>query len=112
MKKDKQKALELIKQKNNGEIKITYKEISDKTGYEKRQLIRFSQEIEKKDIEDLLVHRLTGRNSNNSAPDQEIEYIKNFKNQYPVISIAQFMDIYHEDVIWNKEMQEDVKNII
>ena len=48
LKKDKQKALELIKQKNNGEIKITYKEISYKTGYEKRQLIRFSQEIEKK----------------------------------------------------------------
>lgn len=109
LKKDKQKALELIKQKNNGEIKITYKEISDKTGYEKRQLIRFSQEIEKKDIDDLLVHGLTGRNSNNSAPDQEIEYIKNFKNQYPIISITQFMDIYHEDVIWNKEMQEDVK---
>ena len=48
LKKNKQKALELIKQKNNGEIKITYKEISDKTGYEKRQLIRFSQEIEKR----------------------------------------------------------------
>ena len=47
LKKDKQKALELVKQKNNGEIKITYKEISYKTGYEKRQLIRFSQEIKK-----------------------------------------------------------------
>ena len=109
LKKNKQKALELVKQKINGEIKITYKEIFTKTGYEKRQLIRFSQEIEKKDIDVLLVHGLAGRSSNNSAPNQEIEYIKNFKNQYPVISISQFMDIYHEDVIWNKEKIEDVK---
>ena len=112
LKKDKQKALELVKQKNNGEIKITYKEISYKTGYEKRQLIRFSQEIEKKDIDDLLVHGLTGRSSNNSAPDQEIEYIKNFKNQYPVISISQFIDIYHEDIIWKKEKKMMLKSII
>lgn len=109
MKKDKQIALELLKQKNNGEIKITYKEISNQTGYGKRQLIRLSQEIEKKDIDDLLAHKLTGKNSNNSAPRQEIEYIKNFKNQYPVISIQQFMDIYHEDIIWNPKKKDDVK---
>ena len=109
MKKDKQKALELLKQKNNGEIIITYNEISKQTGYSRMQLSRLSQEIEKKDIDDLLIHGLTGKNSNNSAPNQEIEYIKEFKNQYPVISISQFMDIYHEDVIWNKEKQDDVK---
>ena len=109
LKKDKQKALELLKQKNNGEIIITYNEISKQTGYSRMQLSRLSQEIEKKDIDDLLIHGLTGKNSNNSAPNQEIEYIKEFKNQYPVISISQFMDIYHEDVIWNKEKQDDVK---
>ena len=107
--KNKQKALELLKQKNNGELKITYGDISNQTGYGKRQLIRLSKEVEKKDIDNLLVHGLTGKNSNNSASSQEIEYIKNFKNQYPVISISQFMDIYHEDVIWNKEKQDDVK---
>ena len=48
---NKQKALELLKQKINGEIKIIYNEISNKTGYEKRQLIRLSKEIKKKDIE-------------------------------------------------------------
>jgi hypothetical protein len=109
LKKDKQIALELLKQKINGEIKITYKEISNQTGYGKRQLIRLSQETEKKDIDDLLIHKLTGKNSNNSAPRREIEYIKKFKNQYPVISIQQFMDIYHEDIIWNTKKQDDVK---
>ena len=109
LKKDKQKALDLLKQKINNEIKITYNEISKQTGYSRMQLSRFSQEIEKKDIETLLVHGLTGKNSNNSAPDQEIEYIKEFKNQYPIISISQFMDIYHEDVIWKEDKQDDVK---
>lgn len=109
MKKDKQKALKLLKQKNNGEIIITYNEIARESGYERKQINRFLNEIEKKDIEELLVHGLTGKNSNNSASTQEIEYIKEFKNQYPVISISQFMDIYHEDIIWNKEKQNDVK---
>ena len=99
----------LLKQKNNGEIKITFSEISNQTGYSRMHLNRLIKEVEKKDIDNLLVHGLTGKNSNNSAPSQEIEYIKNFKNQYPVISISQFMDIYHEDVIWNKEKQDDVK---
>ena len=109
LKKDKRKALELIKQKNNGEVKITYNEISKQTGYSKMQLNRFSRKIEKKDTNVLLVHRLTGRSSNNSSPNQEIEYIKNFNSQYPIISITQFMDIYHEDIIWKKEKQDDVK---
>ncbi len=109
MNKDKQKALELLKQKINGEIIISYQEIADKTYYSKMQIIRLSKMIEKKDIEDLLVHGLTGKNSNNSAPDEEIEYIKEFKNQYPNISIQQFMDIYHEDIIWNKKKKKDVK---
>ena len=95
MKKDKKKALELLKQKVNGEIIITYKEIANQTGYERKQINRFLNEIEKKDIDVLLVHGLTGKNSNNSVPDQEIEYIKEFKNQYPNVSISQFMDIYH-----------------
>ena len=86
--KNKKKALELLKQKNNGEIKMTYKEITKITNYSLIQIKRLSKEVEKKDIDSLLVHGLTGKNSNNSAPSQEIEYIKNFKNQYPVISIS------------------------
>lgn len=109
MLKNKRKALELIKQKINDEIKITYNEIAKQTGYNRKQINRFLNQIEKKDIDDLLVHGLTGKNSNNSVPNQEIEYIKKFKNQYPVISISQFMDIYHEDIVCNKEKQEDVK---
>lgn len=109
MEKNKQKALVLLKQKINGEIKITYDEISNHTGYEKRQLIRLSKKLKEKDIDSILVHGLTNKPSNNSVPDQEIEYIKNFKNQYPICSISQFMDIYHEDIIWNKDKQTDVK---
>ena len=109
MKKDKQKALELLKQKINGEKLITYKEITNQSGYEKRQLIRFSKDIEKKDIEEMLVHGLTGKPSNNSAPSKEIEFIKNFKTQYPVISISQFQDIYNEDIIFKPKMKSIVK---
>ena len=101
--KKQEKSFGTIKEKNNDEIKITYKEIANMTNYSLIQIKRLSKEVEKKDIDNLLVHGLTGKNSNNSAPSQEIEYIKNFKNQYPVISISQFMDIYHEDIIWNQD---------
>lgn len=108
LKKNKEKALNLLKQKNNGEIEITYNEISKQTGYSRMQLSRLSNEIEKRDIDSMLVHGLTNKPSNHSAPQQEIDYIKNFKKKYPKISISQFMDIYHEDVIWNRNKKEDV----
>lgn len=110
LKKDKKQALDLLKQKINGELVITYNEITRKSGYGERQLIRFSKEIEKKDIDSMLVHGLTNKPSNNSTPDQEIEYIRNFKKKYPKISIQQFMDIYHENVIWKNELIDDVLN--
>ena len=73
------------------------------------QLIRFSNQLNKKDIDSILVHGLTNKPSNNSPSDKEIKFIKNFKNEYPVISITQFQDIYHEDVIWNPKMANVVK---
>ena len=88
MQKDKEKALNLLKQKINGEIVITYREIGKQTNYSRMQLHRLLQQIEKKDISSLLVHGLSNKPSNNSAPTQEIEYIKNFKKKYPIITIS------------------------
>ena len=56
----------------------------------------------------MLVHANTGKSSHNSASDLEIQYLKEFKKQYPTISISQFMDIYHEDIIFNHNKLEDV----
>ena len=42
--------------------------------YEKKQINRFFNQIEKGKIDDLLVYGLTGKNFNNSTSDQEIEY--------------------------------------
>ncbi len=107
--KNKESALNLLKQKINGEIKITYYEISNKTGYSRMQLNRLSKEIEKKDISSILKHGNTGRKPSITASDQEVEYIREFKKKYPDISISQFQDIYNEDVIFNPSMQYDVK---
>ena len=65
--------------------------------------------INEKDIDSILVHGLSSKPSNNSPSTKEIEFIKNFKSQYPVISISQFMDIYHEDVIFNKNMKKEIE---
>ena len=105
---NKEYALKLIKEKINGERIISYQQISELTGYSKRHLIRLSKEIENRDIDSLLIHASTGKSPNNAASNSEIQYLKEFKKQYPNISISQIMDIYHEDVIFNTDKLEDV----
>ena len=106
--KNKKYALELIKAKINGERIITYSAIAQLSGYSERHIRRFSNEIENKDIDSMLIHSSKGKTPNNAASSSEIEYLKEFKKQYPIISISQFMDIYHEDVIFNPSMLETI----
>lgn len=97
MKKSKELALSLLSDKLRESKQITYLDIQQLTGYSKRQLIRLSKElINEKDMEDILHHA------------NEIEFICEFKTPYPNITIAQFMDIYHEDIIYNPECKDVV----
>ena len=107
---NKEYALKLVQDKMNGSNNYSYSQISSLTGFSKRHLIRLSQLISKKDIDSVLVHGLINKPSNNSPSSKEIEFIRNFKNQYPLISISQFQDIYHEDIIWNSKMSKIVKD--
>src|SRR5574344_158884 len=102
-------ALKLVQDKQNGLNNYSYSQIASITGYKKLQIVRFANQLKEKDINSMLVHGLTNKSSNNSPSDKEIEFIKNFKNKYPVISITQFQDIYHEDIIWNPKMIDIVK---
>lgn len=102
-------ALKLVQDKQNGLNNYSYPQIGTMTGYSKLQIINFSKQLNEKDIDSILVHGLTDKPSNNSPSTKEIEFIKNHKNKYPVISITQFMDIYHEDVIFKPEMKDIVK---
>ena len=98
---NKEYALKLVQDKQNGINNYSYSQINILTGYSKRQLINFSKELNEKDINSILVHGLTNKPSNNSVPDKEIEFIKNFKNKYPTISISQFQDIYQVPAFWS-----------
>ena len=106
---NKEYALKLVQDKQNGLNDYSYSQIGSLTRYTKTQIYRMSVIINKKDIDSMLVHGLTNKPSNNSPSAKEIEFIKNFKNKYPVISITQFQDIYHEDVIWNPKMKDIFK---
>lgn len=101
-------ALKLVQQKINGNDNYSYSQIAFLTGYTKMQIIRFSKLINKKDIYSVLVHGLINKPSNNAPSPKEIDFIKNFKNKYPIISISQFMDIYHEDILFNKNMKNNI----
>ena len=109
MTKNKEKALTLLKEKLDGEREISYTQLSVITGYSKMHLIRFSKELNEKDIDSILIHGNTDRKPSNTASNVELEFIREFKIQYPVISIAQFMDFYHEEIIWNIEKRNIVK---
>ncbi len=102
--KDKKYALQLLLQRQT-DPKITYQYISEQTGYERKQLSRLSKELEEKDMDTLPVHGNTGRQPVTTASDQEVSYLVKLKEPYLSIAIAQFRDIFIEDVIENPEKQ-------
>ena len=87
---NKEYALKLVQDKLNGLNNYSYSQIGSLTGFSKRHLIRLSQSLNEKDINSILVHGLTDKPSNNSPSSKEIEFIKNFKKKYPVISVPNF----------------------
>ena len=107
MAKDKALALELLMKKDQ-DASLTYGEISRRTGYDKRSLMRFANELDEKAPEEILTHGNTGRKPSLTASSSEIEYLCTLKTRYPYITIAQFRDIFIEDVIDNPVMQGDV----
>lgn len=84
MTKDKEKALDLLRQKKNN-LKLAYETISAMCGYTKRQLIRLKAPLEEK--EDMMVHSKhgnVGRTPINKASETEIEYIRRLKLHIPI----------------------------
>ena len=81
---NKEYALKLVQDKQNGLNGYSYSQIASLTGYKKLQIVRFSKQLKEKDIDSILVHGLTGKPSNNSPSD-------------------------NEDVVWNPDMAKIVK---
>ena len=69
---NKEYALKLVQDKINGLNNYSYSQIATLTGFTKRHLIRLSQELNKKDIDSILIHGLTNKPSNNSPSTKEI----------------------------------------
>ena len=107
-KKTKEKAIELLVAKKKDPT-VTYADIERKTGYSKRQLIRISRQIDAVGAEAAAEHGNAGRRPSTTASDDEIRYLREFKKPYKSITIAQFRDIFIEDVIENPDRRDDVE---
>ena len=79
---NKEYALKLVQEKSNGLNNYSYSQIASLTGYTKTQIYRMSVNLKEKDIDSILVHGLTGKPSNNSPSDKEIEFIKRNLNTF------------------------------
>ena len=105
--KNKLLALKLLKQKIH-DPSLTFPLISEKTGYSKRQLIRLSHSLdESSDMEALYHHANEGKEPVNKALESEIQFLLDLKKPYPSITIAQFRDIFFEDVL-NDPAKSDI----
>ena len=109
MKTDKSNVLKLLKRKRDGTLRKSYKELALETGYSKNHLKKLSAQLKESSIEELSVHKNTGNASHNAACNPEVEYIVKFKELYPVISVAQFKDVYEEDIVTDKAHEKDVR---
>ena len=107
-KKTKAKAIELLVAKKS-DPSLTYADIERKTGYSRRQLIRISKQIDERGAEGAAEHGNTGRKPAITATEDEVRYLREFKKPYKSITIAQFRDIFIEDVIDNPDKRDDVE---
>ena len=109
MKSNIQLALTYLKEKEHNEL--SYARISELTTYSVSYLRKLKIVVENEDIETLKYHRVKN-NENRLADEKEINFIIKFKEQYPIISISQFKDIYNEQIIFNKRMSNVIKDNI
>ena len=107
-KKTRARAIELLSAKK-GDPSITYADIERKTGYSRRQLIRISRQIDERGAEAAAGHGNAGRRPATAATEDEVRYLREFKKPYKSITIAQFRDIFIEDVIENPDRRDDVE---
>ena len=103
--KDKDMAIALLAVKDE-ESWITFDYIASQTGYSKRQLIRMSKNRYQGTMTPTASH--PNPIPHNKASGSEIEYLVQMKAKYPDITIAQFRDIYIEDVIYNSDKAAEV----
>ena len=105
MRSNKELALNYLKEKeHNG---LSYARIAELTGYSISYLKKLKVKVECEDIETLKFHH--GKNNKNRlSGEKEINFIIQFKEQYPMISISQFQDIYNETFIFNPKMKDIV----
>jgi len=107
-KKTKTKAIELLVAKK-GDPSLTYADIERETGYSRRQLIRISKQIDERGAEGAAEHGNRGRKPATTATEDEVRCLREFKKPYKSITIAQFRDIFIEDVIENPDKRDDVE---
>jgi len=107
-KKTKTKAIELLVAKK-GDPSLTYADIERETGYSRRQLIRISKQIDERGAEGAAEHGNRGRKPATTATEDEVRCLREFKKPYKSITIAQFRDIFIEDVIENPDRRDDVE---
>lgn len=109
LKLEKTKVLMMLKDKLDGRNDDSFAETEKKTGYSKRHLKRLYKELNKKDIETMLIHGNTGMTSSKSASIEELEFYNWLKSQYPRITIAQFKDYVDEDYLDNPKQMNKVR---
>lgn len=109
MKKDKQKAIDLIKKKINNETYLSYDEISEITGYHRKYLFKLKNEILDGTIS--LEHGNKNKKPVNAISEEEKKKIKDLYKRSSV-SIRKFAKFYSKrsySCIYNVIHEDDEK---
>lgn len=107
--KNKRLALSLVENKLFSNPTLTYAQIEKRTGYSRRQLLRFAKNLKISDKETMLRHGNTGKRPAASATTDEIRFLNEFKKLHPQTTIAEFKAIYEKEVIENPAYAKEVR---
>lgn len=101
--RNKKYAIQLLIEKLSDPL-LTYADIAEKTNYSIPQLKRLYKQVkEAENVSSLLVHKNKGRTPINKASDFEIKFLRSLKENYPIITISHFRDIFIEDILENPD---------
>ena len=107
MGKNKEILINLLMQKNNDDKNITFKEISQLTGYHEKSLIRINKEFKEKGMSSIITHGSLGKKKRNADSIAEEKFIIEQKEKHLELDFLNFYILYNS-ILNDSKCSEDI----
>ena len=104
--KNKEILINLLMQKNNNDKTITFKEISQLTGFHEKSLIRLNKKLKEKGMSSIIIHSSLGKKRRHADWIVEEKFIIEQKEKYPDLNFLNFFLLYNNTILKDSKYSE------